>query len=88
MVTKYNIHINIEICNSILAVKYLYKYIYKDHDRVTVIFSQSNNISNIQLTEIELIDKIRTYLNTRYVSASESIWRIFYYKIHNCTSNV
>ncbi len=32
LVTKYDAHINIKICNSILAIKYLYKYIYKDHD--------------------------------------------------------
>jgi hypothetical protein len=30
--TKYNAHINIEICTSIKAIKYLYKYIYKCHD--------------------------------------------------------
>ncbi len=46
LVTKYNAHINIEICNSVLAVKYLYKYVYKGHDRATVTLSQSNHISN------------------------------------------
>ena len=30
---KYNAHINVEICTTIRAVKYLYKYIYKGHDR-------------------------------------------------------
>ena len=27
--TKYNAHVNVEICNAITAVKYLYKYVYK-----------------------------------------------------------
>ena len=30
---KYNAHINVEVCSSISAVKYLYKYVYKGHDR-------------------------------------------------------
>ena len=36
LATKYNAHINVEICSSVLAVKYLYKYVYKGHDRATV----------------------------------------------------
>ena len=35
---KYNAHINVEICNSITAVKYLYKYVYKGHDKALVQF--------------------------------------------------
>jgi hypothetical protein len=31
--TKYDAHINIEVCNNIRAVKYLFKYVYKGHDR-------------------------------------------------------
>jgi hypothetical protein len=30
---RYQCHINVEVCNSITAVKYLYKYVYKGHDR-------------------------------------------------------
>jgi hypothetical protein len=34
--TKYDVHINIEVCNNIREVKYLFKYIYKGHDHVTI----------------------------------------------------
>jgi len=34
--TKYDAHINVEVCNNIRVVKYLFKYVYKGHDRVTV----------------------------------------------------
>jgi hypothetical protein len=34
--TKYDAHINIEVYNNIHAVKYLFKYVYKGHDRATI----------------------------------------------------
>jgi hypothetical protein len=41
---KYDAHINVEVCNNIRAVKYLFKYVYKRHDRAIVEIShQSNN---------------------------------------------
>ena len=86
LVIKYNAHINVEICNSILAIKYLYKYVYKGHDRATVTLSQTNNTQTS--TEIEAIDEIKMYLDARYISASEGIWRIFHYRLHNHTPNV
>lgn len=89
LVEKYNAHINVEICNSLLAVKYLYKYVYKGHDRATATFSRHANRSDNQLTNTnETYDEIKMYLDARYVSSSESIWRIFHYRMHGCTPNV
>ena len=36
LLTKYDCHINVEICNSVSSVKYLHKYIYKGHDRARI----------------------------------------------------
>ncbi len=33
---KYNCHINVEVCVSVKAIKYIHKYIYKGHDRTTL----------------------------------------------------
>lgn len=33
---KYNAHINVEVCASLMAVKYIHKYIYKGDDRTTL----------------------------------------------------
>ncbi len=68
LVTKYNAYINVEICNSILAVKYLYKYIYKGHDQATITLSQSDI-----LLKMIPIDEIKMYLDVRYILTSESI---------------
>ena len=61
---KYNCHINVEICSSIKSVKYLYKYIYKGEDRVLISLVNPKN-------------EIAKFINARYVSASEGIWRLF-----------
>ena len=68
LLAKYDCHMNVEICSTIKAVKYLYKYIYKGHDRVT--FSLVRDGSNT-------IDEIETYQSARWVSPPEAIWRIY-----------
>ena len=59
LITKYNCHINVEICSSITAIKYLFKYVYKGHDRATV--------------EVKSNDEISLYLNAHYISALKAL---------------
>jgi hypothetical protein len=69
LLTKYNAHINVEICNNIYVVKYLFNYVYKGHDHVTVEIShQSNNATERNVVEV---DEIKKYFDCRYVSTSE-----------------
>jgi hypothetical protein len=78
--TKYNAHINVEICNNIRAVKYLFKYVYKGHDRATIEISrQSDNATEGNVVET---DEIKKYLDCRYVSTSKVVWRIFKFNMH------
>ncbi len=78
--TKYDAHINIEVCNNIRAVQYLFKYVYKGHDRATVEISrQSNNATEGNMVEA---DEILKYLDCHYVSASKVTWRIFKFNMH------
>ena len=60
---------------------------YKGHDRATIVFSQPISETNQQASN-EPIDEIKMYLDARYISSSESIWRIFHYKMHGRTPNV
>jgi hypothetical protein len=78
--TKYDAHINIEVCNNIHAVKYLFKYVYKRHDRATIEIShQSDNATKGDVVEA---NEIKKYLNYRYVYASEVTWCIFKFDMH------
>ena len=68
LVSKFKAHINIQVCTSIRAVKYLYKYIHKGHDRAAI-----DVIAN---------DEVKDFLNARYVGPPEACWRLFSFEMH------
>ncbi|XP_028053453.1 uncharacterized protein LOC114257844 [Camellia sinensis] len=74
LLSRYNCHINIEICLGVKAVKYLYKYIYKGHDKIVVNISQNDG-------DI-IIDEIQQFQDARWVSAQEAMWRIFEFDLN------
>ena len=67
---RYNCHINVEICSSIEAVKYIHKYIYKGHDRTTLEIMDQNR------------DEVKEYLDARYIGAVESCWHMNEFSMH------
>jgi len=93
LVIKYHTHINMEICSSISAVKYMYKYVYKGPDRATPVVkrwvdmpTQENNAQTVVANgERQNRDEIKAYLEGHYVSASEASWRLFSFKMHDRT---
>ncbi|XP_042905359.1 uncharacterized protein [Parasteatoda tepidariorum] len=64
---KFNAHINVEICASVKSVKYLYKYVYKGHDAASIKLQLNDDVNH---------DEILTFLDGRYVSAPEAMWRL------------
>lgn len=77
--TKYNAHLNVEICTGIRAVKYLYKYVYKGHDKTLMAMRREYSATSVTN---EPINEIAMYQDARYVSASEAIWRLFDFHMH------
>lgn len=67
---KYNAHINVEVCSSVQSVKYIFKYIYKGHDAAVVRLNEATQNGTYEW------DEINTFLDTRYLSAPEAIWRL------------
>jgi len=65
-----------------MAVKYLFKYIYKGHNHATV------KIEKNAQEQTKSINEICLYLDTRYVLTLEVIWRLFYYWLHDRKSDV
>ncbi|XP_057247317.1 uncharacterized protein LOC104901443 [Beta vulgaris subsp. vulgaris] len=65
----FDCHLDVEVCSTIEAVKYLYKYVYKGHDKI------SFNV--VRRGEVDTIDEIEHYQSGRWVSACEASWRTF-----------
>ncbi|GBN41059.1 hypothetical protein AVEN_127452-1 [Araneus ventricosus] len=66
LLKKFNAHINVEVCSSVKSVKYLYKYVYKGHDAASVKI-QKGALGH---------DEILSFVEGRYVSAPEAMWRL------------
>lgn len=69
------------------AVKYLYKYVYKGHDKAIVELMEKFKDQPQRLNQI-LNDEVKRYLYSRYVSDCEAFWRIFGYSLHEEFPNV
>ncbi|XP_053164950.1 uncharacterized protein LOC128350575 [Hemicordylus capensis] len=70
---RYNCHINVEVCASVKSVKYLFKYVYKGHDCAKVVIQEQDTLNH---------DEIKTYMDSRYVSAPEAAWRLNGFEMH------
>ncbi|XP_035541237.1 uncharacterized protein LOC118344509 [Juglans regia] len=69
LLAKFDCHLNVEICSTIKAIKYLYKYIYKGHDRVAFNLIPGQNIQDI--------DEIQQFQSARWIAPPEAMWRIY-----------
>ena len=69
LLQKYESHINVELCGTVQAIKYIHKYIYKGSDRTTLKIDNPN-------------DEIECHLQARYIGPYEAMWRIMSYPTH------
>ncbi len=96
LATKYRTHINVEICSSISAIKYLYKYVYKGPNRaIAVVERQANRHgqeNNVQVViangEGQNHNEIKAYHEGRYVFVSEASWHLFSFRMHERTPSI
>ena len=70
-------NINVELCNSIKAIKYVIKYVNKGNDMAAYALRCQNSR-----------DEIEIYQAARYLSCSEACYRIFGFSIHDRSPTV
>ncbi|OWZ19451.1 Helitron helicase [Phytophthora megakarya] len=75
---KYNCHINVELCATNNAVKYIYKYVYKGSDMTTII---------IEGEEIQT-NEILQCMTDRYISPVEACMRLFSFATQGSSRSV
>ena len=78
---KYKAHINTEVCNAVSAIKYIFKYVFKGSDAVTVVI-KSKRVDGDHDDDLNEVDQ---YLDGRYISSPEAINRFLGFPT-NCTS--
>ena len=76
LLKTFDAHINVEIANSIKAIKYVTKYIYKGTELATFKLCDTKN------------DEVSAYEVGRYMSSHEASWRLFAFPIHAHTPPV
>ncbi|XP_019092275.1 PREDICTED: uncharacterized protein LOC109129103 [Camelina sativa] len=86
---KYRAHINVEWCNQTGSVKYLFKYVHKGQDRVTVSVEAGQEedeteytSDGVNINSSKKKDDVQDFFDCRYVSACEAFWRTNQYPIH------
>ena len=71
---KYDAHICVEYCCRTIMIKYLFKYISKETDRIrAVIENYGRDQSKIINDTDNVIDEIKTYLDCHYISPCEVV---------------
>ncbi|XP_024969804.1 uncharacterized protein LOC112509181 [Cynara cardunculus var. scolymus] len=63
LLMMFNCHINVEVCSSIISVNYVFKYVYKGHDKQVIHVDPD--------TEEVIVNEIKRFHDARYVSPPE-----------------
>ncbi|GJW73349.1 DNA helicase, partial [Tanacetum coccineum] len=83
LLTTFYAHINVEYCGWIMLIKYLFKYISKGTDRIAARISRNQSTAHDHTSRPQIVvDEIKNYLDSRYISPHEACWRMLEFDIH------
>lgn len=100
LINIFDCHINVEVVCSVTAVKYLFKQVYKGHDKagVTISGNISSGLDPQEQTTHETIsnpndnvinhDEVKNFVDARYVGPVEAAWRIFSKKLQDKSHSI
>ncbi|GAA0187539.1 hypothetical protein LIER_34827 [Lithospermum erythrorhizon] len=80
LLVEFDCHFNVEICCDIRVMKYLYKYVYKGHDKIAFQITPER--------EGQGNDEIRNFQTARWVSPVEVVWRLYGFPLNGMYPSV
>ncbi|GJV23191.1 DNA helicase [Tanacetum coccineum] len=84
LLTTFYAHINVEYCGWTMLIKYLFKYISKGTDRIVARISKTKTTTQESTDRPQIVvDEIKNYLDSRYVSPHEACCRMLEFNIHH-----
>ncbi|GJZ46665.1 DNA helicase [Tanacetum coccineum] len=73
-----------EYCGWTMLIKYLFKYISKGTDRIVARISRNQTTTHESTNRPRVVvDEIKNYLDSRYISLHEACWRMLEFNIHH-----
>ena len=101
LLLRYETHCNVEVFSTLHAVKYLHKYIHKGGDRaMTALENPRTVVESLDAhPDVPAVnpdgppqppaeDEIRRYLEGRYISTGEAVWRALEFETHAIEGSV
>nr|XP_043633509.1 uncharacterized protein LOC122604703 [Erigeron canadensis] len=82
LLRRYQSHINVDWCDQVGSIKYLFKYVNKGPDRITATISGPTHQQGADEPNAVNKDEEKEFYNCRYLSACEACWRLFGFDIH------
>jgi hypothetical protein len=89
LLKKFGAHINVEWCNKTIFIKYLFKYVTKGLDHNKMFLQRIQRGEDVPYDEeTDARNKIKEYLDSRYLCDIDSCWWVFGFEIHRHYSAV
>lgn len=66
----------------------MFKYICKENDRTVAELSHQLKLNKNKKNQSQEINEIKVYLDCKYITLHEAIWRLFQYYIHCNVSSI
>ena len=60
----YNVYINVKMCANVKVCKYIFKYVYKNNNRINLRIQRENNVDDNNIN-LDLINEIQKYRDAR-----------------------
>jgi len=82
LLLKYECHINVEISTSLNTIKYLFKYLFKGDDLMSV------RLLTTEQKEKHKLDEVARFLDTRFITPDSAGWGLAAFKMHDFSHTV